>query len=358
MTPPPDFATETRSPWSAELGDRERAMATACGEPDGALTRVATDLAALDPSRELAESDRVAALLRQRGEPHVRPRVIRVTGRGPSDDARVQAELSAKKTAAARCGVAFAANGERERMVAVVVDAFADLDPLPTRGRTGQWLTFTAKAHVPTANAKLVVLGSRGLPRTIPTSLDRGSGKIVGRFALDRPGGFTVQLVADIGEGPRPLLEARVFADVTPSPEDGEPAPGENAQPAADDAATLAAMTTALRRSESLRPLERDARLDALAKAHVEAMSASSTVAHDLGEGDLALRFESAGLAAAIVGENVARARSIGLAHRALHASPSHRMNLLRADFTRAGYAAIRKGDDIYVCEVFAGAMR
>jgi uncharacterized protein YkwD len=57
--------------------------------------------------------------------------------------------------------------------------------------------------------------------------------------------------------------------------------------------------------------------------------------------------------------ENVARARSLPLAYRALHASPSHRMNLLRADYTHVGLSVVNDDDGtVYVCQVFAGGMR
>lgn len=350
----------TRSPWPLEASGREREMMAGCGEPDGALAGVAAELAGARVRGAGVDADLAAALLRARGEPHVRPRVVSVTGHGASDDARVRRELAATRGEHGRCGVAFrAAEDGGEIMVAVIVDALADLDPLPRRGRTGEWLTFAARAHVPISSAKLVVLGSRGLPRTVPTAMDRTTGRVAARFALDRPGMFKVQLVADLGEGPRPLLEAQIFADVALPPDlASEPAPGESVAEDRDDTVTLGRMAEVVRRDESLGTLRRDARLDALALAHAEEMKTSRAVAHDLGEGDLAVRFESAGLAARVVGENVARARSLALAHRALYASPSHRMNLLRADYSHVGLGVVRDGADVYVCEVFAGGLR
>ncbi|MBX3264706.1 MAG: CAP domain-containing protein, partial [Labilithrix sp.] len=296
------------------------------------------------------------------------------SSRGAPDDDAIRAKLEAERRPGARCGVALArpepASGKdgNELFVAVLVDALADLDPLPTRARTGEWLTFSATVRAPVSSAKLVVLGPRGLPRTVPTSLGRasstqasaGSATARARFALDQPGAFTVQLIADLANGPTPLLEARVFADVEPPLEDDTtPAPGEELDAGDDGAAALARMTAALRASEALAPLRRDGRLDALALAHAEQMKSARAVMHDLGDGDLATRFESAGLAAAVVGENVARARSVRLAHRALHASPSHRMNLLRADYTHLGVGVVTDdAGDVYACEVFAGGLR
>jgi uncharacterized protein YkwD len=194
----------------------------------------------------------------------------------------------------------------------------------------------------------------------VPTSIDRASGVVRARFALDRPGAFTVQLVADLASGPQPLLEARVFADVEPPTPDepASPAPGEEAA-TADDVTSLGRMTAALRSSESLPVLKRDAALDTLARVHAEKMLAARAIAHDVGEGDLATRFETAGLVARVVGENVARAQSLALAYRALHASPSHRMNLLRAEYTHMGLSVVTDEDGtVYVCQVFASDLR
>ena len=83
-------------------------------------------------------------------------------------------------------------------------------------------------------------------------------------------------------------------------------------------------------------------------------------VAHDLGDGDFKERFEADGtIQARAVGENVAHAPTVALAHRALHASPSHRINLLRADYTHMGIGVVHAADgSVYVCETFAAAKR
>ena len=179
------------------------------------------------------------------------------------------------------------------------------------------------------------------------------------RFALDQPGAFTVQLIGDVAEGPRPLLEARVFADIPPTAPGEEPAaPGEEAAGTSDDASALARMIGALRAVEGVPPLARDEKLDALARSHAERMRDGRAVAHDMGDGDFRARFEAEGsIDARAVGENVAHAATVALAHRALHASPSHRINLLRADYAHIGVAMTRAADgSVYVCETFAAA--
>jgi uncharacterized protein YkwD len=334
--PPPSassWAEATRSPQVAAVpaDTRQAELASACGVLDAAL-----GVAALQPAED------IEAQLRELGSPAVRVRVLTVHGTG-SDDA-LKAKLQAMRTMNTRCGVG--TNGDAT--VVVSAEFLADLDTLPTRSRTGSWLPFSARLNVPAATAKLVVLGPRGLPKTFPTTVQNG--RVSARFVLDRAGAFTVQLLADVAGGPRPLLEANVFADVAPTRSVGA-APGEE-QP------DLERMVAATRRDEGLAALKRDARLDALAEAHAQAMAKANAVAHDLGDGDLAQRFEAQGYAASVVGENVARAATLPLAHRALYASPSHRMNLLNAQYTRIGLATVTDGPRIYVCEVFSSELR
>ncbi len=363
--PPPvergvTWAGETKSRWPLDhaLDAREAALTSACGDADGAIERVAREVADVR-SRGLGapDADEVEALLRVAGSPHPRARVVSASGRAPLDDDALAKKLGTLKKPLTRCAVVLARTPHGgEIAVAIAVDAYADLAPLPMRARTGEWLTLDANVALPgaTRDAKLVVLGPRGAPRTVPTSLD-AHGRVRARFALDRPGGFHVQLVADVGSGPRPLLEARVFADVAPPASlDAEPAPGEEAA-AGEDEPSLARMVAALRKSEALASLTRDPELDALARAHAEHMRDDAKLAHDVGDGDLRARFEQRGLFAKAVGENVAHAASVPKAHRALHASPSHRINLLRADYTHIGVGVARADDGtVYVCEVFA----
>ena len=350
-----DWATVTRTPApaSAETRDaREVSLLSSCGGEDAALSKVAREIAEARAKGEAApDSEGVVARLRRAGDPHMGPRLFVATGHAPIDETKVHLH-------GAVCGVAFAPAAQGEEVLVVLrAETLADLSPLPTRARTGEWLTLEAKLRVPARSAKVVVLGPRGLPRNVPTSFD--GGVVRARFALDQPGAFTVQLLGELEGGPKPLLEARVFADVSPSGlGDETAAPGEDA--AGVDAAGLARMIVALRAAEGLPPLVHDDKLDAFASAHAERMRAGHRLAHDVGDGDFKERFEADGtIAARAVGENVAHAASVPLAHRALYASPSHRMNLLRADYTHFGVAVARAEDgSVYACETFLSRAR
>ena len=64
-----------------------------------------------------------------------------------------------------RCGLAIARTPHGgEVIVALRVEALADLAPMPTRARTGEWLTFEARLHVAAHSAKLsAAFAKRGI---------------------------------------------------------------------------------------------------------------------------------------------------------------------------------------------------
>ena len=359
------FAPVTASPRpapEASVDADQRTLSDACGEADAALLTVATQLAPQQAKLggEL-DVNAISYALRAAGVPYVRPRAWLFNGRDGEIEtakARMQRWLGTFSDGGARrCGVVVSHDsGSRMSVAAVVVDVLADLDPLPTRARIGQWIEVRATLRVPAAEAKLVVLGPRGAPRPVPTSLD--AGRVLSRFNADVPGAWLVQLLGSVDGGPRPLLEALVFAGVEPPRSAAiSRAPGEDALGAGGEPrAALYAMVNAARASESVAALVRDARLEELATEHAEAMRGARKTAHDTGEGDLNRRLERVGLELS-AGENVAHAGSAALAQRALWASPSHRENLLFQGFNVLGIGVAPDADGtLWVCQIFAAS--
>jgi uncharacterized protein YkwD len=358
------WAPESASPVGIPRGastDRESDLLAHCGAGEEGLREVAMRVVeGKRRGRGYLDLDRLSFAQRAAGEPHVWPRAWVVTGRALDHDATVR-KLEAWRAGFAalgerRCGVASGALADGTQVVAAVaVDAVADLAPLPTRARAGQWLTVEARMLVPATAASVVVLGPDGAPHTAPTSFSRG--RVRARFAPDRPGAFTVQVVADVETGPRPVLEASVYAEMEPPDEVPErAAPGEAAAGGAhDEADAVVRMMESMRRAEGLPSIRRAADLDALALAHARLMARAKTLGHDVGDGDPGMRIRDAGIPARDAGENVAHSPTVVLAHRALYASPSHRANLLRADFDRVGIAVVDDPDgSVWVDELFA----
>ena len=359
------WPSATRSPHpqpARDVADDVAPLLARCGMPDAALSQVARALVA----RKLATGEgpaqeEVEAELRAAGEPHVWPKAWVVSGPTLDDAAVLLPKLAAWRAAIrakgmVRCGAARHHATDTADVVAVVaVDALADLDPLPVRAHAGDWLDVSARLDVEARGATVMVAPPDGPPLRVPSSFD-GS-RVHARFAASKPGAFSVQVLAETADGPRPVLEARVFADVEPPPSpDSVPAPGEAAaRGAGSPTEAFVRMLAALRTEENLPPLRREPALDALAASHTRAMIAAKRVAHDLGDGDPEDRARAAGLEATTLGENVAHASTAALAHRALYESPSHRANLVKPSFRELGIAALAGPDgSIWVTEVFA----
>ncbi|HVU02663.1 MAG TPA: CAP domain-containing protein [Polyangiaceae bacterium] len=350
-----DFARVTASP---EPTHPSRGDA-ACGERDGALDRAAARvLETVDRTGAPPEAPDLAWDLRASGSPHPWPHAWSLSAPKLADEdvgGRIARFLgSFAEGGVRRCGLATARAKDGSESIAVVaVDALADLSPLPTRVRSGQWLTVSATLLVPVTAAKLVVLGPSGAPRTVPTTLhgDRASAT----FAPDRPGTFALQLLATTSEGPRPVLDALVFADRSPERPSDATAPGEAKLATSSDADAIAAMLNGARDVESAPPLSRVDALDRIAVEHARRLASLGRLAHDAGDGTPDARMRRAGIEPARSGENVAHARSAVLAHRLLWASPSHRANVLDGGFDSFGVGVVR-GEDatLWVCELFA----
>ena len=366
------WAPDTRSPVvvdEASPDPLERAALARCGVEEPRLRAVARAVVARkENGLPIPEIDEIEFLQRASGEPHPWPRVWSIVEPLAAPDAALRtldAWLAEQPSAGRRrCGVSRGVPvgpAGRRALTVVAVDALADLAPLPTRARTGQWLAIEATLLVHAAGGKVIVLGPSGAPRPLPTAFDGIT--LRARFAPDRPGEFAVQVIADVGHGPRPVIEASVFADAEPPKAPGDrAAPGEDAGAAfttGDDDEHLARMLFAARDFAGLRPFVRDGRLDALARAHALRMAASHDLSHDAGDGSPVDRLHAAGLDARDFGENVAHAQALPLAHRALWASPSHRANVLGGEFDRVGVGVARdEHGDAWVTETFAGALR
>jgi uncharacterized protein YkwD len=333
-----------------------------CRLGDAALSRVAERFARRQSqgSAPLDVSE-ISFALRAEGSPYVWPRAWTLEGGDLASAAAVQRMRGWLDSWAdggeRRCGIALTTVRERSVLAAVAVDALADLEPLPVRLRAGAWVDVSATLLVPTSDAKVIVLGPSGAPYTVPTSFDGQQARA--RFHADRPGAFLIQLLANVAGGPRPVLEATVYADAQPPMSYfGDRAPGEPASPlgaGADKAQALLEMVNQARATEQSAALVRDTVLDGIAARHAEAMRKLKRIAHDAGDGDPQSRVQASELNVLAAGENVAHALDVIRAHRVLWASPSHRENLLQPRFDRIGIGVATDPDgSIWVCEVFA----
>ncbi len=355
-------STAHAAPSSPSPDPRDASVLHACGPGDPILHAAARHVAfrALERKKPWTMVE-LGQRLRTWGVPH--PNARAWTLKAPRIDrqhavSRLQTWLTSHHDGVSlRCGVASVQDSDRGEVLTVVtVPVFADLaTPIPTTLPQSRWVTVDAQMKQRASGAKIVVLGPRGAPRTIPTSYDPATGRILGRFMADREGRWFVQVLATLGTGPRPVIETQLR--VGDSVKDRQVAvPGESAGHGLNDADAMLAMLNAARSTEGLRPLQRDPVLERLADEHVRAMMAAGIVGHDAGKGTPPARVADAGISSSEVGENVSRAASPTLAHRALWDSPSHRANTLHTRYERVGVAARRDARGLlWVAQIFVG---
>ena len=364
----------------ATITDQIRAT---CGPPSEALNRIAREVALRSlnrlPAWNMLELQQRARLV---GEPHPGARAWSL--RAESLEAAVVIERMEAWMATfpdrddRLCGVATAKDSTLGESVAVVfVPVFADLlAPITQHVPRSCWITVDVSVREfrgdsqsdlttdlsdtfpspmsPAPAGKIVVLGPRGVPRTIPTH--SVASRIIGRFMADRDGPWVVQVVAPTHSGPRPVIETLVrVGNQNASSQDS--APGEASHAGLPDTKAIVAMLNEARSVEGLQRLVEDPILAEVALAHVRSMIAAGVVSHDTGHGLPPARVAKAGISSNEVGENVSRASSPTLVHRALWESISHRSNMLHPRYGRVGVGAVRDASGmLWVAQVFAGS--
>lgn len=361
VTGPYHWEPTTRLPQWVEPDAKLRDLAKRCQRFELGLMHVAEQVAQRQAQHGAALApDELKFALRSAGVPQVWEKVWSLSGQklNPEDATqRIDAWLGKRQPIGElRCGIAAATSQDLEALVVIAIDALGDLAPIPTHAHLGEWISVDAQLHVPTRNAKVVVMGPTGAPRALLTSAPRND-RVIARVAVDQPGPWLIQVLSEHDAGPRPTLEAMVFVDSEPpSHFEQHAALGETAgQGIADQHTALLRMINAARSNSGLNAVVPDPDLGRLAAEHVQAMLAAQQVAHDLGSGGPADRIAAGGLNAVVVGENLATASSLVNAHRALWSSPSHRSAMLEPRFTAVGIG-VATGEDrsIWVCELFA----
>lgn len=167
----------------------------------------------------------------------------------------------------------------------------------------------------------------------------------------DRPGWYTLELLANADRGPEVVALWRFRAGAAASgetpapgaprgqPDLGGPREAEGTPSAAAEA--LGGWIDALRSARDLGPLARDRRLAAAALHQARAVCETRLAAHVLhGESPVA-RAERAGYTGPVT-ENIAIAASVAAAHRNLIASPAHLRNLIDPAASAVGLAVAR----------------
>ncbi len=136
--------------------------------------------------------------------------------------------------------------------------------------------------------------------------------------------------VTKVDEGQRQQLDLPADLQVLPDP-------------AAEE--EMLTLVNQERTKVGLAPLTLDPRLVPIARQHSEEMFRLRYFGHDSPvTGSPFDRLDAAGIRYSRAGENLAYAQSVAVAHAGLMASPGHRENILRPEFTRIGIGVMSAG--------------
>ena len=117
------------------------------------------------------------------------------------------------------------------------------------------------------------------------------------------------------------------------------------AEPRPDLEARMLELVNKERATAGLEPLKADPELAEVARAHSRDMLARGYFSHVTPEGRKASdRARAAGAAYLLMGENLAFAQTLPVAHQGLMHSPGHRANILRPQFGRLGIGVLDAG--------------
>jgi uncharacterized protein YkwD len=369
---PAAWAANTSSPRVGTVNDPQDApVGKVCGGGvDQALVSVAQELAtSLAAEGHLPDAQEIEWQQRKAGNPHVWARTFGAQVQGAkldraaiAKDVKTWLGAMAKR---ARCGVASVRTGSgvssKEAMAVIAIDPVADLAVVPTHAKVGTWIDLDTTLLDGGTNGRVVLLPPIGAPKTILSSTSSGlQSHVKARFSLGTVGRHVVQVLADDGAGPRPMVEAEIWAGIDPpSVKPSSAVPGEDDGDGVSDLAeALLKRLNGARTAEKIPAIARDKTLEKVALAHANSMMKARLLGHDVGDGDPAARVAAVSpLKWNLIGENVAKAKTDKAAHRALYASPSHRANMLEGRFKKVGIAVVidPKTFDLWVAQMYGG---
>ncbi len=246
-------------------------------------------------------------------------------------------------TAVGVVGVELGASAGWRRVGFVVARRF-ELRPVPSSGEPGTALALQLKVDPAYAAARVHVTQPRGQTRELPVGL--GGGWAVASVPLaEEKGRQWVEVMAEAARGPEvlalfPVEVGRPLSHLWV----GEAKADESGISTGAAAEELIGRLLARERGRfELPPLERDERLDAVARAYSQEMAETGEIAHvSVASGSIADRLAAAGYEFRFAAENLARGASLVDAHEGLLRSPGHRAAMLEPAVSRLGVGVAR----------------
>ncbi len=339
--------------------DEEQLLWRAIGRPcipDGRLIRGARrharDLVE-SPGTAAGQLDRLRFTLHQLGayDYTIEPFTQKLAGVGGA----LVAAIEKTPSAWTHCGLGIAANGTERFAVWIGVRRAVHLDPVPITPPSLTRMAIRGSFRdVVDGAVKLFIGLPDGAVRELAPREEVGSGRFVFDVSITRQGRYELELLADTGHGLEIVALLPVFAGVSPDerpilvPERQDPVdvPFEE---------SLGRFLNESRRKLGLPALQRDPRLDAVARDHSEDMATSGFFGHvSPTRGGLGRRLESQRLSPRQFAENIAKSSTLSRIHRNLMKSPSHRLGMLSDEYTHVGIGVVRQSGELIATEVYA----
>jgi len=257
-------------------------------------------------------------------------------GMQQNDAWRDQLERAASNMPITRYGIRVSPGGGSAAVVFGSVELSYDAIPhalepgqsVSLKGQVGPRFTF---AHVYLTKPDGTVEEKRMPQRALDAS-----------FALDAPGKYRLEVMGDGVSGPVVLSNVPLYVGI-PEPAAAFVA-GAVVEPEEAEARLLGLLNEA-RAAAGLSKVQPDAELREIALGHSTDMADNNFFGHvSATTGTVTDRVRRSGVLVSGAGENVATAPTPEVAHEGLMASPGHRANMLRPDWTHVGIGA-RKGE-------------
>lgn len=342
---------------TAAVGRLLAAGARSLGKPalqgDARLDTAARELLRLYPNTDAIPNDAANAALWQQQvvEPIHRLLIIRYATQDPQQmlaalPAQVRVLLGTGRWH--RFGVGVAAvpasggkPGADSRVLVAVLESFVQLTPPPPAKLGTAEVPLSGTLQAPYGRPKVVVTAPSGASET-PQLAVQGRA-FSGALRCSERGRYQVEVLGEDQGGPTVLANFPWYCGQAPPSLSGPPAGDADApwQSAREAEQQVLALLNRDRQRSGLPPLPLDERLSAVARAHCQDMVEHHFVAHlSPRTGGPSDRVRRAGIAAALVSENLAQARSPNEVEEGLMGSPGHRANILDRRVNRVGIGA------------------
>lgn len=332
-----------------------------CASEDARLRRAASRLIRWNVTRGITINDELLLYaMRLEGVPYAWPRSWMIT---PTRDlTETQARFDAwwatfQPDGERRCAAASDEYPDGSRAwVAVGADVLGELAPLPAQVRSGEGLIVKASFRKRARSAAIVVADEGEVPLEHVVQTDGFT--VTYPVTCKRRGRCVIQIMAEFGAGPRPILEAFVFVDM-PVPSGPPQHRDLRTDVTLSDSEQLRAWLNDMRVDHRLPSLATSPLLERVAREHTEQMAREQRLGHDLQRGDVMVRAERIGVSFRSIGENVANASSVTALHRGWTESPSHLSNMLAREYDHVGIAVVRDATgNVWATQVFAADLR